>query len=359
MKGTILIGKLMAGLILILGMSFGIRRAFDPSWYYGNETLAHKMHLYLPVQDSFSTIFIGSSTIFYNLDPIQFDSLMPPEWHIKSYNLAGGGSLPPETYRFVEELIERNPGKISNIILELRDIGIVSPNHRNTLRKRYWLSPYWYRLVLKSQQQSGLPRELRIRTALYTTESFMERTFNLGYFNDLYGKDQESDQISEERLSDIVANGRNGMLPVSAEKEQMRKGEFYKDTSRLMFIGNACKSFKPLPDKSLSGKAHLRELVRLMDVCTRNGIHLVFVLHPKMEKVQVTETMALATGLPENHLVNLTDPDKYPELYLAENSLNYNHFNRKGTCIFTELAARGFIEAHHEFIHQNMNAKQR
>jgi len=339
-----------AGLILVLLINFGIRRTFDPSWYFGNETLGHKMQLYLPVQDSFNTLFVGSSTIFYNLDPLYFDSLMPREWNIRSFNLGGGGSLPPETYRFVKELITRNPGKVKNIILELRDVGIFSENHRNTLRKRYWLTPAWYTFMLRAQWHSELPADLRIRTSLFTTESFLERSLNLGYFNDLYALDPMDDKVSGDRLQDIVRARRNGMLPVSAEREHERGALFYQDTSRLLLIANACKSELSLENPPRPNPIHMKALSGLIEECRKHGIHLVFLLHPKMEKVQVSETLALTRALPENHLINLSDPDSFPELYLAENSLNYNHFNRKGTRVLTEQAAKGFYKVHTAYL---------
>lgn len=351
---------MLAGLTLVLLINGLIRQTFDPSWFYGNSNLEIKMKLYQPQVDSFNTLFIGSSTLFYNLDPIRFDSLMPAEWDIHSYNLGGGGSLPPETYHFTEQLIRAYPGKIRNIVLELRDIAIFSDNHRNTLRKRYWLTPGWYAFIMQALSQADLPDSLRLQTALYTTESFMERSFNLGYFNNLFGNDLHADQVSEVRLQDVAAANRRGMLPVTAEKEQDRRGQFFQDTSRLSRIASEYRSIITNPMELVPSAVHLKKLKELIETCRQSGIHLVLLLHPKMEPVQVRETMALARGIPDVHLIDLSDPDRYPELYLVENSLNYNHFNQKGTLLLTDHAARSFIRVHSLFLSsESQSRKQR
>jgi hypothetical protein len=344
MKGWVFTGKALAGLSMIILINLAIRHCFDPSWYRGNMALSMKMQDYLKIQDSVNTVFVGSSCIFWNLDPVIFDSIMPPDWQIKSFNLGSSAFTPPETYWFVHELIRRYPGKIKNIILELREPLPYNEKNRHTLRERYWLTPRWYSYIIKSELRNhDLPANERFYTMLFTTESYAEKLFNVGYFNTLLNQDAAVKQNRNKKISQYRKNGMRGMLPIDEGHERIKTPEFLKDTTMLAKMASAQKYLRQKNDPGQLNQMHLKAIQDLIKQCRQENIHLVFLFHPKTTYRQLPGTIGLMKHIPAGNLLDLADPDSFPELYLVENSLNNNHFNRKGTRVFTQLAGAGFI----------------
>ncbi|MFO7722464.1 MAG: hypothetical protein R6V49_04485 [Bacteroidales bacterium] len=104
--------RLLGGFAALMLLNGLIRMAFDPSWYYGNDVLRIKMEQFDDHSEQYNTAMIGSSCIFWNLDPVLFDSVQPPEWDIRSFNFGSGGTTPPETYFILESLLSQNPPKV-------------------------------------------------------------------------------------------------------------------------------------------------------------------------------------------------------------------------------------------------------
>lgn len=350
MKGKHLLAKILLLGLLVLGSNGLIRKIFNPSRYYGNEAMDQKIADFSGRRSAFNTLHIGSSCIFKNLNQVAFDSMMPREWKISSYNLGSGGAQPPETYWYVDQLLDRYPEGISNIIIELRDISLFPSWHRNTLRKRYWLTPGNFTFLCATQWYSNLPVKYRWETVLSNSESLTEKMMNIGYFNELFGKSLEVRNRYHLRMKDLQIQGVNGFLPINPQRERARKAIFLKDTTRLTDMAMAYHRLTAIPDSMEANPAHLRYILKLISRCESRGIHCVFVLHPKQDRIQWAETLALARHIPSSNLIDLSNPTTYPELYQVAWSMNYNHFNFRGTELFTRLCAEKFRNLHSQFL---------
>ncbi len=350
MKQKWLILKLLAGLITLLAMNWLIRLIFDPSFCYGNDTLKHKMMEFSGTHHQYNALFIGSSCFYWNLDPVLFDAIMPEEWNVSSYNFGSGGTLPPETYRFYHEILKRYGEGIKTVIIELRDIGHFPEHHRHTLRKRYYMNPVSYGFIIRASIRSGSTPKGRKDNVIRYGVSLIERMMNIDYFNDIYGQSEESRQESQERLDDLRLRGRQGFLSVLPDRQVTNRAAFLADTTLLQKRADAFSDYASGRKELKVNQAHLKQIFEIIRLCDKAGIHCVFLQHPRQDLVNIGETVALASHLPSEHLIDLTNPDLYPELYLVKNSLNNNHFNLQGTEILTTLAAEKFIEVHREWL---------
>ncbi len=351
----ILIIKFLAILAITIFFAWLIRLAFDPSFCYGNETLHEKTEFYHKEPEIYNTIMIGSSCFRWNLKTDQFDSLMPPEWKVYSYNFGSAGTHPPETYDFLEKLLKRHKGSIQNVIIELRDISLFPDQNRHTVRVRYFLTPKWYSFIVRAKlQKSSIPVEERISSIQQYGIAFMERWLNAGYINDIYGKSRESKMKSENRKQYFQTTDVRGYAPLWPQQEAERTRIFQADTSFLTKIAIEHRIIRNREADLIPNRVHLKKLLKIIETCNKAGIHCVFLFHPKLEMLHLEETIALAGLVPENHLIDISDPDLYPELYLAANSMNKNHFNRQGTRIFTDLVARNFQAIHAEWLENRL-----
>jgi hypothetical protein len=342
--------KIIGGVAALLLINLLIRCSFDPSWFYGNDVLTVKMEDYSKDPEQFNGVMIGSSCIFWNLDPVLFDSLQPSAWQCRSYNFGSGGTTPPETYYILENLLKTRSHSVRCIILELRDDMNFPPHHVKTLRKRYFMTPRWYGFVFRSAVESPIPPEVRRNTIARYGLSLIERVFNIDYFNDIYSKDKEVAAKNQERTSNIRNRSIQGFLPIRYNREEAVRDAFLHDTSNLAEIAARVQSFNAHPKLASVNMGHIRFINRMISNCNDKGIHIVFLLHPKLDPVYLEGTLALARSIPDHHLIDLSDPDKYPELYHVKNSLNNNHFNGRGTEILSNLAGRKFTELHHDWL---------
>jgi hypothetical protein len=348
--GKRLVIRVLGGLAALMLINGIIRLAFDPSWYYGNDALRVKMDDYGSQSGLYNTAMIGSSCIFWNLDPVLFDSLQPAAWGIHSFNFGSGGTIPPETYHILDNLLARYDHSLRQIIVELRDDIHFPAHHVNTLRKRYFMNPRWYAYVVRSGTGSPVPREERHTVFRRYGLALLERLCNIDYFNSIYGPADELDNLNRKREGSFRNRSVQGFLPVLYNREIEVREAFLKDTSQLAFVASQVRSFKGPGGSVYVNKFHVDHIQGVINKCNSKGIHVVFLIHPKLDPVYVQRTVALARYIPENHLIDLSDPDAFPELYLVKNSLNNNHFNIRGTEILSNLAARKFTEIHHSWL---------
>ncbi|MFO7722462.1 MAG: hypothetical protein R6V49_04475 [Bacteroidales bacterium] len=336
-----LIYKLLLGLALVIAGAWLIRTVFDPSPYYGNDILEEKMKEFDRVATHYNCIFVGSSIVLRNQDPLFFDQQLPDSLGITTYNLGSGGTLPPETYVFAEQLIDRYNDHIRVLLIELRDIGMFHPHHLHTLRKRYWMTAGELVFIARSNIASGIPSKLKRRNIRYYAVSLLERLFIIDYFNDIFGHTVKDEESKEFKLNTLRNANLRGYLPLkgwSARQEQ-----FLMDTTKLSVMADLYRKYDTMEGLE-ANPVHLERIIRLISKAEEAGIRCYFVLNPKQSEVQMREAVALAKGIPAGHLIDLADPDAAPELYSAANSFSDNHFNLQGTEVFTKLIARRLLD---------------
>jgi hypothetical protein len=333
--------KLLLGLILVIAGAWGVRTLFDPSPYYGNDILEEKMRDFDAVADRYNSVFIGSSIVLRNQDPALFDQQLPDSLGIRTYNLGSGGTLPPETYVFTDHLIRRYNKHLRYIFIELRDVGMFHPHHLHTLRKRYWMTTAEFAFIARSNIASGIPSKLKHRNIRYYAISLLERIFIIDYFNDIFGHTVKDEESKEFKLNTLRNANLRGYLPL--EGWSARQEQFLMDTTKLYATAEIYRTYDAM--EGLQGNpVHLARIAKLIRQAEEAGIKCYFVLNPKHSDVQMREAVALARGVPPELLINLADPDAVPALYMAINSFSDNHFNLKGTEVFTQYIAQRFLE---------------
>ena len=148
----------------------------------------------------------------------------------------------------------------------------------------------------------------------------------------------------------IQENSIRGFLPYQPENEAERVRVFLADTSILTKMAIENRDVRNRKADLTANRAHLNKILEIIEICNEAGIHCVFLLHPKQDKFHLMETIPIEGLIPENHLIDISDPDMFPELFLAANSISKSHFNIRGTRIFTNLVAEKFQELHAEWL---------
>lgn len=334
--------KLFLGIVLILICAWIVRSIVDPSAFYGNDIVNEKMKHYGSNAAEYNAIFIGSSNVLRNIDPLTFDESLPGSLGVSSYNLGSGGTTPPETYHIYEHLLRQYGDNLKYVFIELRDIGIFDQFHLHTLRKRYWMTPSEYLFVVRSNLQSSITPESKRTNFRYYGISLLERMFIIDYFNDIYGKSTEGQEAQEYKKRLLRDTGTRGYLGL--EGRSLRQQQFLMDTSMLAQMAHSYRQIDADTADIHYNEVHANRILRIIEESEKRGVHLFFVLHPKHRPEQMKVTLALAKHIPERNLINLADPDVYPDLYLARHSFSDSHFNVRGSRILSRLIAEKFLE---------------
>jgi hypothetical protein len=86
----------------------------------------------------FDTVFIGSSRVYHQFIPEQFDATMRGAGYpMASFNYGVDGMLPPESFFAVDDLLRRQP-KLRWVFIELAAVEPASPKHYAETARAWW-----------------------------------------------------------------------------------------------------------------------------------------------------------------------------------------------------------------------------
>lgn len=329
---------LLFATILLVALSLVDRHL---PYYWGNEGLVSKMNKVIADEYRYDTYFVGSSRMYRHIQPSLFDSLNSGK--TRSFNLSYSGTKPPETYHFLKHFIEECGDNTKYIFVELSVITDLAEVNRNSLRAMYCLDFQTYKTAFIACVQNK-----RYETAWNYTISYLSRMWKMGMLESIWEFDGKTHYPQ--------AVGRQGDGYYGLDDEKMDAGttdstfikrldNFFADTTTLTKRYEATlkeykknKSFRP------AAPANIAQINRLIRQAERKDIHLIFVLQPRNPGL-----LSVYNALPESHKIDLCNPVKYPEFYLAKYSFDVGHFNSVGADLFT----RAFADDFSDFFNEN------
>jgi hypothetical protein len=117
-------GKLLAKLLLLLGVVLGLKAAlwyglhtYRPKRTMRYEAAYKRDSLLWPIRRQVNTVFIGSSRTAFSLIPAQFDSLTHQQTH--SFNHGLSGTFVPATFDEAERIIDMDGLALKTLFFEL------------------------------------------------------------------------------------------------------------------------------------------------------------------------------------------------------------------------------------------------
>ena len=272
----------------------------------------------------FDTLFIGSSRVYHQIDPQQFDAEVAAlGGRTQSVNLAYDSVWPPESWYFLRRLLALRPPRLRWVFIELMAVNVsLEARNDRTLRTAYWHD--WRHTVIAWRDifASRRGRAEKWRAAGEHAVIFLRWTVNFG-------------------------RGAEALLPRKAERPEpwRERGGFLPENDRqispadlpsyLETVGRLGRGVPPQPADALYREA-LGELVAEV---RRAGAQPVFVITPTLSEREHF------TGLPEGVPVfSFADPAQYPGLYAPDHRYDAWHLNEKGAAELTSLLARLFAE---------------
>ena len=274
------------------------------------------------------TIFIGSSRVYSQVDPQQFDAEVAAlGGRAQSVNLACSGRWPPESLYFLRQIIALRPARLRWVFIEIMPLNAnLETRNDQTLRTAYWHDWLHTRMACVEVLTSPRAAVEKARLVIEHAAIFARWNLRLGA-----GAEALRERVLPEKPERPAAwIGRAGFQPQTGRQVSAAALPAY-----LRDLAQLRRRPPPTPASALYTAA-LRDLAGAV---RRAGAEPVFLLTPTVYASDVI--IGLPAGVP---VFSFSDPAQYPALYAPEHHYDAWHLNEEGAAEFTSLLAQRFAE---------------
>ncbi len=285
----------------------------------------------------YNTLFFGSSRIYRHVIPAVFDQEVQKQAQgmmANSYNFAFDGMRPPESFYYARKILAQSP-PLKWVFIELCPFH-TPLNEQNAQGER---TVGWHDLsntmLIIRQLLSEKSREGKISTINFHLQSLLIRSVNLSGGVDLLRRLQgiESGTL---RIPAEWRGHRGYAVNKSAPIEGAKLSKFEAALDRTK-----TPAFSPRPLPPL-----MREpLISLINEVRSRGATPIFVVPPTIYPAENLASLR-AQGM-DAEMISLSDPVRFPELYVATERADYDHLIGDGPRVFTLALAREFAARFH------------
>ena len=311
--------------------------------YYGNQEYSEKYRYFINNQNRFNTVILGSSRLYRHINPAILDDILK-DYHISTFNLAAPSTFNPEVYYLFEKLLETiDVNSLKYVLIELQSLHDIERKNLNTVRNYYWHNWEYFcfsvNFILASKRSfrykvlTGGKYFISYINKLINFYSYRELLFNTSNENGTcLGRNKDGFYAIEQQMSDMGGDN----------KYRKRLAEFSRDPTVLeKRVAIATQAFSEKKYDQFANEAHLRKLMDLIDMSQQKGVDVIFIIPPR--RPFYNDLLAMKAKLPDERVIELANPQKYPELYQVEFSFDVGHLDGKGANIFTEYLADEII----------------
>lgn len=334
----IFIKKLSIFSVCLIALLLGIHmlvanlNLFPYNW--GNPMYQQKL-VDLKTYKDVNTFFLGSSHFYRQIIPKQYDLAT----NGYSYNLGVQGLATPENYYLLENLLEEEAVTDAIIFIALSDLQSIAPKNMYTSRSTYFINN---KILKQSLSIIGDETQFSFLTKTFRTFSFLGN-----YFYNTIGLAGFRSHFRESNHIEIDKIGSRGFLALDddlSDDVQGREAAFKNQLAQFdKRIEKTKKTYAMIEAKPrLYNQSHYDYLDELTKKAEIKNNKLFFVIPPR--KNDYDNVLKLASALPHNRIIDLANPEKYPEFYASENSFDIGHLNKKGAKIFTEKLADEYLK---------------
>lgn len=338
------LGKCVIFVVLLSLFQVGLGYFLESqrSFHWGHEYLHARMD-HLENQAPYNIMALGSSRVMCHLNPNLLNSLLIDTYPSRSFNCGLAGTFAPITYNFYEKYLDSDLPKASYVLLELDWLMQPTAPDIHVTDYKYWYSFKEYLFALSATWKQPKIRKVNKLVSMYGySVSYLEKLWNVGLVKSWY--EVERDGPNKELLG-LEGNGFINLedAVVLASDPEIREGMaalrdgFFADTTVLSSARSQATSIYNTFDPAHPiNPAHWARVQNLLERSQEKGVHLIFLLSPR---VYAPDLLAMMEKLPQAHKINLSDPRKYPEFYVAKFSFDDMHLNHAGATLYTESLA--------------------
>lgn len=296
-------------------------------------------------QNKYNTVILGSSRPCRGINPQILDDSLK-DFQTSTFNLASPATHNPEVYYLYEKLLGSiEPNRLKYAFIELQSLHPIANENLRTIRNYYWHNLKYLHFSFKYIFKSNIPFSSKLNLIKSYIISYVYKSVygykalvnnNLKQYKLLLGINKDGfctlDELAKE-------NGGNNIF-------RKRSISFQEDTTLLEErISIAHQAFAVKNYKPFINEVHLKKLNRLIKISQQKGVHLIFIIPPRRDEVNIyNELLAIKERLPSHHIIEIANPKKYPQLYQVEFTFDIGHFNRKGAKLYSKYLANELLK---------------
>jgi hypothetical protein len=275
---------------------------------------------------NYSLLYIGSSRVFHEFIPAEFDAVLTAHGHqMKSFNFGQDGMWPPESLYMLRRLMAENPrGSVRWVFFDLMNIKPQIDDNEATERAMYWhdfrhTMLAWRHIWTVPMEGQRTWREKSALSWLHA-ELWVERTFSLGVGN---------------RAVNLALKLDRDRRPASVENEGFEPGKNgpLEGADLMLFEREVAALRAGVPSKPIPPS-----LDALVQEVRAAGAEPVFVVASGIHGAE-----RFSDWPPKGvKVMAFDDPVRFPALYNPARRYDPHHLDPIGASAFTKLLAEEF-----------------
>lgn len=345
--------------LVLVVISLALYKWVYPSFHltpysWGSDYLHKKRLAVLADKEPCNVLFLGASTTLRQVDPMLFDSLVnAADAGLKqhSFNMGTNWMASSELIHIYRGLTEIDSLRLEYVFIELQKIKM--PDYANffTTRIKYWYTLNNFLFTVKAAWNSSFSFAYKMAIIVKHVINYSAALLNLGYVTEALHFKTNLDNRNEP--DKFLGPERRGFIGLSKE-EMLRENQGIRFKARqldtMLVYHRKQISEKAFNEFEKNGKLYhlntyyLQQLNSLIKESEKKGIKVIFYLNPRMDRAHYAEILPIFHSLPANNRFNLSDARHYPEFYIAENSFDITHLNKKGAALYTQALAENFLK---------------
>lgn len=277
-------------------------------------------------------LFMGTSRIRRGIIPTLFDSTCKKNRNREdlSFNIGMNATRIGENLYLLKHFTRSNAGKALKVVfVEWSDTYFPHPDNRKTERARYWMDAPNFRDYMFNVFESHGPKFAWTEGHVtYITSAFIHRTFSLAHLGQSWMKPARSEDDLDITRGYKITYDHAPILQKNTSPD--RKIPYFDSAFIRIQQANANELHRKQDIMPLYQDLKLwNKWLRRMKL---QGVHMVLLIMPgQMSERQ----LGLARSISREHVLDLSDPNQYPDLY--DRSVYYDkiHLNNAGGRLLT------------------------
>lgn len=314
-------------------------------FYWGDTVLNAKMEFLEDKRAEYNVFFMGSSRIYRQIIPQIFDK----NCKTKSFNLGSPATGNPELHYLTDNFVNHRAEKPTYLFLDYVSIVRITDINWGTTKAKYHLNFFGLKLFFQDLLDKPFTQkyDYYLNNIKNYLRSFAEKSLKIGYRKDLikFFTKEDYNYLS-------LVNNQQGYLSFEYELANSTKhrkktlmarhNRFLKGKKRnLVNINERAKVYSrdlQIANLGTLYHTHLKEIQQLIEKAKHNNYHIIITCIPPGTPF----LKAIVNNLPEDHKLDLFDPEKYQDLFKEEVHFDDGHLNEEGAYKLTEYLAEEF-----------------
>lgn len=349
--------KLLKNVSMLIGIvllcNYIIRTSIVVQNYWGFEELETKRNYFDQNAADYNTLFLGSSRFYRQIDPAVFDASVDTSLQIKSFNYGLHSLFAPLVYDVYEQVLKNEKTQVKFAFLELMNVPQIALVNLRSERTIFWYTWEYYCFAVKAIWHSKRNLVRKIYGIASHTFCYFENLLNFKMLSNivLLNEKKHNQTMDTETLGKAL----NGFYSYDEELNTRNKqnfdyvgmksgyDNFLRDTATVTDYQNYSEvMFARKIDTMPYNATHLKKLHELIAFSESLGVHLIFLLPPRLVIEDFAELLPLYAKLPSTNKIEVSNSKRFPHLYLAKYSFDFGHLNEEGAKLFSEDIAKEF-----------------